>query len=454
MNAPLLRWGALAAVLLVLAFMVGRCSAPATRTQTPESPTHETPHDTPHTTAGASDSETKVEYICPMHPQIRQPEFGTCPICHMDLVPVQGGGEDSVIDIAQFSEASAALLRLETARVERVPLHRELRTWGEVVSASTTDARVSAWTSGRIERLYVNVDGAQVRAGDRVARVYAPALAASVQALRDAARMQGPSANALAMGARQQLLNAGLSAREIDALVASSDDVPRVTLRAHAAGTILTRHVREGDYVNEGDPILTLSNTNRLWAELQVPEDDLSAVEIGQSVALTSRSGAVIPDAKVTFIAPTIDPIRRSVSVRVEWLDGGENLRVGRRVYGTIRQHLEPAPLSIPRDAVLWTGERSVVFVVDRSADPPIYQPTETELGERWGDRVVVRGGIYFGEEIVSNGAFRIDATLYLRNGGGMLRQAPGQEAPEQEAPTSGSDHSGHHHIPNGGGTP
>lgn len=410
-------WSIALLILIVFsAFAIGRCSgAPAKNAAQGDTSDANDPH------ADHDHAKESTEYICPMHPQIRQPEFGTCPICMMDLVPVSAGGEESVIDIAQFSDEAAALLELETTTIQRAPQARRIRTWGQVVSASSAEARVSAWASGRIERLYVNADGQTLKAGDRVAQLWSPALASAVQTIRDA-EASGPSLRAVADGARQQLRNAGLSAREIDALVASENPTPRITLRAHHGGTVRVRHVQEGDYVQEGDPIVSLTNTERLWAELDVLEDDLSALRVGQKVSLQQRSGAAIADAAITFIAPTIDAVTRSATVRVEWTSEAATTLPGTRVYAEIHVESERSLLTVPKDAVLWTGERSVVFVVDRTGSPPIYQPTEVSLGERWGDQVVVLEGVYLGEEIVSQGAFRIDATLYLRTGGGMLR--------------------------------
>lgn len=419
---PFLVVGALAS-----AFVVGRCTAPNRSAQ------HEPDaHALGLANEGAASEDS--EFICPMHPQVRQPEFGTCPICFMDLVPVSSGGEDSVIDIAQFSEASTALLNIETTHVKREHQRRLVRTFGEVVSASSSDARVSSWTNGRVERLYVTDIGATVRQGDRIARVWAPELASLVQTLRDAASLPDPVGRSVASGARQQLQNAGLSDREIQELVQSNEPSPRITLRAKSSGTVIERHIREGDYVREGDPILTLNNTSKLWAELQVLESDVAGIHPGQSVTLSSRDGRTIPSAKVSFVPPAIDPATRSLRVRIEWeSEDSLPVLVGQRVYAEIEIESDRAVLSVPQDAVLWTGERSIVFIVDRSASSPIYQPTEVILGERWGDRVEVIEGIYPGEEVVSQGAFRIDASIYLRSGGGMLRTGSGEKEANHE---------------------
>ncbi|MFT4705159.1 MAG: Cu(I)/Ag(I) efflux system membrane fusion protein, partial [Bradymonadia bacterium] len=116
-----------------------------------------------------TDDQDATEYVCPMHPQIRQDEFGTCPICFMDLVPVETdyGGDDGDVPTLRLSASAASLADVRTAPVERRPLSRDIAVLGRVGVASSGDARITAWTAGRIERLYVTSVGETVRRGQR-----------------------------------------------------------------------------------------------------------------------------------------------------------------------------------------------------------------------------------------------------------------------------------------------
>lgn len=388
----------------------------------------------------AAEEAATQEFVCPMHPQIRQPHFGTCPICHMDLVPVSGGTEDSVIDIAQFSDASLALLDIQTEKVARQRPTRNTRAFGALVSARDQETTISARASGRIERLSLPEEGRRVGRGATIARIFSPELAATAS-LIVSADPDNTIESTLAEGARQELRNLGLSHRDIDRLRSSSSDGVYIPLRAAHGGVVQKRFVREGDYVQQGDPIVSLVGTDAPWVELEVEEARWSSTKVGQHVTLQLMDGREL-ESELIFVSPLIDPARRRFVARALWPEDAPEQPIGARLHATIEQQApeNTRTVYVPESAVLHTGERSLVYVVDRSSSPPVYQPVEVRVGERWGEHRAILEGLFHGEEIVSEGAFRIDATLFLRSGAGMLRQA----APEHLAPPT--DGGGHEH--------
>lgn len=382
---------------------------------------HEAAADAPP--ADGSTASASVEYVCPMHPQIRQPEFGTCPICMMDLVPVSGGGEDSVIDIAQFSAGTAALMGLATHKVVRAVPTRTVSAFGRVVSAQDGEARVVAWAEGRIESLRINKDGQTVRAGETVARIFSPELASLLSTLRTSDSGSDSAGGSsfdgqLRRAAQQQLRDRGLSDRDIASLAQSKGS--SIPLRAAHSGTVIERHVRVGDYVSIGDPIVSLAQTSAVWVELSVDARALSAITVGSEVDLRI-DGEEPQKGTVVFIAPTIDAASRRGTVRVTLNDSDAAPRLETFVRAELHVEAGAPAVVVDDTSVLWTGKRSIVFIVDRLTDPPIYQPVDVTVGELWGDKRVILEGLYPGEEVVSEGAFRIDATLYLSTGAGML---------------------------------
>src|SRR5690606_9423638 len=123
-----------------------------------------------------------TEYVCPMHPQVRQAEFGTCPICFMDLVPVEASGGSDAPGVALTPNAKK-LARVQTAPVEAVGLTRSMEVYGRVEVNETAEVDLTAWAGGRIERLYVQAVGERVKKGQRLARIYSPDLLAAQQTL-------------------------------------------------------------------------------------------------------------------------------------------------------------------------------------------------------------------------------------------------------------------------------
>lgn len=410
----------LVALALVAALLVGRWTAPSRAESTDPAVAHAAPDDNTPATA--------VEYVCPMHPQIRQDEFGTCPICFMDLVPVEAEPADPSGLAMPVSEAAAAAMQVRLAPVERTPVDLSLDVFGRVAPAEDAEVDVTAWTAGRIERLYVDAVGEEVRRGQRIARLYSPEVAVALRTMREAER-QAAAAEAMPDGvardARQRAANAAAAAARdelrllgIDPGAATESD-DTVTIHAPAAGTVLRRHVRTGDHVARGAAMLSLVDLDAVWVQLDVYERDLGLVRVGQRVSLRAAGVAEPLEGTIAFLDPVVDGGRRVTRARVQLDNDDGALRPDQFVEGTIHVSLDDErgrpPVSVPSSAVLWTGERSLVYVWDAIEDPPVVMPIEVELGPVVGDRTVVRGGVFPGETIVANGAMRVDAERQIR---------------------------------------
>ena len=397
-------------------------------------------------------------YTCPMHPQIRQEGFGTCPICHMDLVPARSGGGGDV-DAVQMSEGARRLARVQNGFVEAGPVEEELRVFGRAGIDENAQVDLTAWTAGRIERLYVNAIGEQVRRGQLLAKIYSPELLAAQRNLilanrnLEAARQEESErrrrAAELALdAAKTELRLLGMSARQVEEILQSGEVRETVDIFATAAGTVRARQVSEGDYVSRGDRLLSLAALEQVWIQLEIFERDLPRVSVGTPVVV--KAPALGPDERegqISFISPEIDEVRRVAMARVVLENPEGRLRPG--MYLTARLALrneEEDLLSIPRSAVLWTGRRSLVYVYDRGLDPAGYIPREVILGPRVGDRYVIEEGLQEGEEIAIKGAFRIDASLQVQGGPTMMSVMHGSveleetvgRAPKVEVPEEG----------------
>lgn len=402
-----------------------------------------------------------VEYICPMHPQIRQENFGTCPICFMDLVPVEKGADDGVPAV-RLRDDVAARARVRTEVVRRVPLERELRLFGRLERSEAAEVDLTAWIPGRVDRLHVRETGVRVRRGQRIATVYSRELIAAQQALLQADRTlreAGGETEAARVGesprvaaarsareaARTELRLLGLSARQIDDILAQGAVQETVDIHARAAGTVIRRAVNEGDWVAEGDTLLQLAALDTVWAQLEVFERDLPHVRPGQRVVLRLPAfGDRDFEGEIVFIEPVLDPVRRVARARVVLSNEEGVLAPGMFVRAVVRvPHTErPVPLSVPASAVLWTGPRSVVYVLDGFLSPPGYVPAEVVLGERIGDRWIVRDGVYETENVVVEGAFRLDANLQITGGPSMMGRFNTREEDGEASPSGG----GHDH--------
>ena len=416
-------------------------------------------------------------YTCSMHPSVRLPDpDAKCPICFMDLIPVTDDGGEGNERRVSISDADVVSSRIETARVGRLFPTAEVRLYGKVTYDETSIARLTAYFPGRIDRLFVNFIGVDVRRGDHLAEIYSPDLLASFEELRQAAQAVNAGAGSAIMrdaaaetlvAAREKLRLFGVSDEQVRAIEAGSFDSDRLTVFAPIGGVVTHLGVREGEYVETGAPIATVANLSRLWLDLEAYESQLPMLRWGQPVTFTveAHPGQVFK-GHVSFIEPLVNDQTRTATVRVavdnpdlvlkpgmfasaavQSKMGGEGALLSDEFAGRWVAPMHPTivrdepgqcdvcgmdlvpaeslgivadstdieePLVIPRSAVLFTGARSVVYVEVPGADRPTYEGREVVLGPRAGELYVVRDGLAEGEFVVVSGAFRIDSAMQI----------------------------------------
>ncbi len=128
----------------------------------------------PHAGHQVSATEASQIWTCSMHPQIRRDGPGKCPICGMDLVPVKKsvGGVRTVSISADVKK----LMNVQTVPVQRRYVTAEVRMVGKIDYDETKLAHITAWVSGRLDRLYVDYTGVEVKQGDHMVYIYSEEL--------------------------------------------------------------------------------------------------------------------------------------------------------------------------------------------------------------------------------------------------------------------------------------
>lgn len=384
-------------------------------------------------------------WTCAMHPQIRQPEPGQCPICGMDLIPVTSGEAEGAADPRRIvlSERARALSELRTSPVRRrADASARVRLLGRIEPNETTLRTVTAWTGGRIDRLHVNVTGERVRAGQVIATLYSPEVFAAHQDLlvakRQLERMASSpgsskdAASAALDAARERLRLLGLPDDELARMETEEQPTRAVTIRTPFAGTVIERMATEGAYVSTGTPLYRVANLSRLWVQLDAYESDLPRISVGQVVQVTVDS---LPgeefDGNVTFIEPTLDKMRRTALVRVEVENRDGRLRPGVFAEATVATGPakgDQSPLVVPASAPLFTGRRAIIYVEEKTPDRTVYEARTVRLGPRLGNYYPVVAGLAEGERVVTRGAFAVDADLQIRGGASMMTSGDDRE--------------------------
>ncbi|MBN1346930.1 MAG: efflux RND transporter periplasmic adaptor subunit [Phycisphaerae bacterium] len=271
------------------------------------------------------------EWTCSMHPQIRQPKPGKCPICAMDLIPVTTGkrGKDDAPRQLTLSPRARKLAEIETSPVERRFVSAEIRMVGKVEYDETRVKHITAWIPGRIDRLYVDYTGVPVHEGDHMVYLYSPELLAAqeeliqaIKSVKDLKRsgldLVKESAQLTVEAAREKLHLMGLVPKQIEEIERRGEPVDRMNIDAPMSGIVIDRNAVEGMYVKTGTRIYTIADLSVVWVKLDAYESDLMWVRYGQEVTFETEAypGEVFK-GRIVFIDPVLNPNTRSVKVRV-----------------------------------------------------------------------------------------------------------------------------------------
>ncbi len=374
-----------------------------------------------------------TEYTCSMHPQVRQDEPGDCPICGMDLIPVSDGGDEQQDDPFQFTlqQSQANWANVRTQIVASSEAGATIRLTGRVAVNERERRAITAHFPGRIENLYADYTGRYVQRGERLATLYSPEMMQAQQELIQAYANREDQPR-LYNSARQRLKLFNLTDGQIDNIVQSGQASPTLDIYATQSGFLTEREVTEGDYVNTGQTLFAIAGLGQVWVELDAYENQVGQINKGQQarVEIPAQPGNNF-SAEVEFVDPFLDPQTRSARVRLSVANRDNILKPGMLVTATIETETQQE-LIIPATAVLWTGERSVVYVRDQQREGFSFQFREIETGARTGEGYIVQSGLSAGEEIAVNGVFAIDAAAQLRGHYSMMAPPEKTSLPQE----------------------
>ena len=386
---------------------------------------HHEHSDHQHMSAEAATATAETIWTCSMHPNVRQPEPGDCPICGMDLIPAGESDNDDPL-VLQMTEEAVKLANIQTTIVNTGGTGGEqsLRLSGKVQADERLASSQVSHVDGRIEKLYVSFTGEQVRQGQKLADIYAPELITAQRDLIEASKLVELNPK-LVEAARTKLRYWKISDEQIANIEASGEIQEVFPVVATASGVVINRRIAVGDYVQQGEPLFELIGLQRVWVLFDAYEEDLAKLKLGSNISFTTPAlPASTFDAKINFIDPIIDARTRTASVRVELNNPGGRLKPEMLVNGTVAQGGSSSlQVMVPKSAVLWTGPRSVVYVKVPDSDVPSFQFREVELGDAVGEKYQVLSGIKPGEEVVTYGGFVIDAAAQLNNQASMMNQ-------------------------------
>ena len=346
----------------------------------------------------------------------------------------KSAGGDSLREVRLPAEG-ARRIGVTFAEVTRASFGQPVRAVAEVTYDETRLVTVALKVDGWIERLHVNFTGQAVRRGAPLLDLSAPMLVTAQQELLLARTLAGDvssgtadaqqGAERLAESARQRLRLWDVPSEAIAQAERSGKASRTVTFLAPATGIVLERLVQQGQQVMAGDPLLRIADLSTVWVEGEVFERDLQSVQVGQLAAVDlqalpgeSRRG------RITYLYPTLDPATRTARVRVELPNPDLALKPG--MYATLRfTSVADTALTVPRSAVLVTGERALAFL---KRPDGAYEPRQVVLGRTTEDRLEILSGLQAGDSVVASGTFLVDAESNLGTIMGGMGDMPGMD--------------------------
>ncbi|HEY7775213.1 MAG TPA: efflux RND transporter periplasmic adaptor subunit, partial [Kineobactrum sp.] len=362
----------------------------------------------------------------------------------MDLVPVYEAGTDKdEAGTVRISPVVVNNLGVRTATVESGRLPHEIETVGYVQYDEDRLVHLHPRVEGWIEKLYVKAAGNPVQQGQPLYALYSPTLVNAQEELLLGLNRGNP---VLISAAEERLLALQVTQADIDTLRKTRTISQTITVTAPQSGVLKQLEVREGMFVRPGMNLMTIAQLEHLWVIGEVFEQQAGLVNKADPVRieldyLPGREWA----AQVDYVYPTLNPVTRTVQVRVRLHNPNAVLKPGMFAQLTIAAEPGPQSLLIPREALIRTGQQARVVL---ALGDGRFKSVAVEFGRVGRQQVEIRSGLSEGERIVTSAQFLIDSesskTSDFKRMAGQNQQKPDQQPMDQQAPQH--DHSAHNH--------
>jgi len=412
--------------------------------------------ETPSSDHSMEDHKAGEVWTCSMHPQIKKDAPGSCPICGMELIPLESDDSEDDGDAGQFSvklsKAAMKIAEVSMSTIEKKAPYKEIYLPGKIVADERRINELTSRFPGRIEKLFVNFTGQNVRKGEVLAKIYSPELVVAQKELFEAAKYKESNPKYY-KASRQKLKLWDLTEDQVQEIEGSGEVKYYFDILSPMTGTVTMRHVTLGDYVKEGTALFEVVNLGHVWVMFDAYESDLPWIKLKDKISFSIKS---IPGEKfngtVTFIDPVINRMTRVAGIRAE-LDNPKGILKPQMLVSGLLKTMLPGSgdeAVVPKSAVLWTGKKAVVYVMTGDHNN-MFEYRIIELGAEAGDYYVVKEGLEAGEMVASNGVFKIDAAAQLQGKPSMMNPDGGKVSmghnhgdTEGDKKPSANEHEGH----------
>jgi Cu(I)/Ag(I) efflux system membrane fusion protein len=391
-------------------------------------------------------------YICPMHPTVLSDRPSTCPVCGMDLVRKGKPGEEVKIT-AELNYLLKPTNAMVISTIKTVtPVQKDLEFSATANGIVTYDARrvtaIPSRSGGRIEKLLVKYNFQPIRKGQKLLEIYSPEL---LNAQRDLLYLVKSDKDNIELieGAKEKLRLLGATKSQIEQLISdghetnsfsifspvdgyviedastvtssaaetrpagsSMDDGMTPTRTSQAPVQVQNQELttREGMYVNGGQVVFKVINTDYLWVEFDVYQRDAAYLKINDPVQLRLDNEEKSINAKVGLVQPFIKSGENFANIRVYLNNSGNRYHVGQLVQASFTSSSGNTQW-IPTSARLDLGTKDVAFIKRRG----VFRPKEIVTGRQSGEWIEITSGLEAGDSVAYNAQFMVDSEGFIK---------------------------------------
>lgn len=372
-------------------------------------------------TQDKGDKKASTEkYTCPMHPQIMNDGPGTCPICKMDLVPVNASGGKNELTL---SDSQIQLANVRTIKISSSGFSTSRVLNGRLITDEDRSEIISSRYSGRVDRLFIKETGRPVAKGQALFQIYSEQL----QTLQQDYLLQLKQVSAFPSekiyqsmrdAAKNKLRLFGYTDAQINALNKGSNIKPLLTVYSKSSGIVKELNITEGQYLSEGSQVMKLESLDQLWLEMDVYPSEISDIKIGTKVRFSlNGSNGNENTALIDFISPQMDPSTQILKVRAPVRNPGD-MQPGMQATVFLPQAEIASAVSLPLEAVIRDQTGAHVWV---KTGKNTFSPRMVRTGEEDSDRVIILSGLENVQEAVISGAYLLSSEFILKKGADLM---------------------------------
>jgi Cu(I)/Ag(I) efflux system membrane fusion protein len=373
-------------------------------------------------------SASKDLYTCSMHPQVLQDHPGNCPICGMKLIkknekPVAISNIKLETLLRPTNEFVVASLPVITPQESEINI--PVNAYGTIEADTRAAGTVSARVSGRIEKLYVRYRFQNVKEGQKVLEIYSPELLTAQQNLLFLIKNDAQNTSFI-NAAKQKLLLLGMSTAELNKVIEEGKPLYSMSVYSNYSGYVtgngnqnemnnaatITQELpmKEGMYINKGQPLFNIINRNKSWIAIQIFPDDQPLIKKGDAVQIIPETDAVaVIKGKIDFIEPFFRGNSKTLTARV-YFDNINRLTLGSQVTAKILTGTKRG-LWLPQKAVLTIGMGDVAFLKSNGG----FLAHKITTGIRVDNKVQILSGLNPTDTVAANAQFLMDSESYIK---------------------------------------